>query len=384
VSPSVGSLPMSKPIDVRSHRVGILDQLRAYAIIFVIIYHVVQMSPVQLPWIAHITHYGQHGVDLFFVLSGWLIGGLYWREMKAFNGVGLLRFWVRRWMRTLPPYFAALILSWLAVFWTRAEPFDWGYLVFLQNYYQRIPFFLVSWSLCIEEHFYLVAPIAAGLVMIFMPRKNLWLLWVVLIAVSPYFRWLEWLPAPTDDFGYRVTASHLRLDGLVVGFGLSYISIFAPLRFNQLSGWCLVIIPTCIVGLVALDWVGGLLRSVFWASTIAALCGAVVVVGVSRNHSIGKTGVIPWKTLAITSYSAYLVHPLAIHIARNAVSVIPPPYWMLYWPAVIALCLLATASFYVSFEKPSIVLRDMWVPSRSASDRTANELQGGSGQRATL
>ncbi len=131
--------------------------------------------------------YGQHGVDLFFVLSGWLIGGLYWREMKAFSGVGVLRFWVRRWMRTLPPYFAALLLSWLAVSAARAEPFDWRYLVFLQNYYERIPFFLVSWSLCIEEHFYLAAPIAAGMLIVVTPRKTLWLPWAFLMAVSPYF-----------------------------------------------------------------------------------------------------------------------------------------------------------------------------------------------------
>ena len=77
----------------------------------VVVYHTVQMSPVPLASSARVTSYGQYGADLFFVLSGWLIGGLYWREMNTFGGVDTLRFRLRRWMRTLPPYFGALVVS---------------------------------------------------------------------------------------------------------------------------------------------------------------------------------------------------------------------------------------------------------------------------------
>jgi peptidoglycan/LPS O-acetylase OafA/YrhL len=133
----------------------VLDQLRSCAVLLVVAHHVVQMSPNPLPRINAIALYGRYGVDLFFILSGWLIGGLYWQELKTFGHVDTLRFWLRRWMRTLPPYFVALVFSWLAIYLAREEYFDSGYLVFIQNYYGRIPFFLVSWSLCIEEHFYL-------------------------------------------------------------------------------------------------------------------------------------------------------------------------------------------------------------------------------------
>jgi peptidoglycan/LPS O-acetylase OafA/YrhL len=94
-------------------------------------------SPTPLPSLAVITRYGAYGVDLFFILSGWLIGGIYWREMKVRGQVDARRFWLRRWMRTLPSYFAALILSWLAVCWSN-EPFHWCYIIFMQNYYERI------------------------------------------------------------------------------------------------------------------------------------------------------------------------------------------------------------------------------------------------------
>src|SRR5262245_2344962 len=81
-----------------------LDLLRAAAISMVVIYHGVQMSPVGASGIKHITNYGQYGVDLFFTLSGWLIGSLYWCEKKDFRNVLVGRFWLRRWLRTIPAY----------------------------------------------------------------------------------------------------------------------------------------------------------------------------------------------------------------------------------------------------------------------------------------
>ena len=93
----------------------------------------VQMSPVALPMISLATTYGQYGVNLFFVLSGWLIGGLYWREMQVDGQVNIPPFWCRRWLRTLPPYFVALAISWAAVHLSRGQPFDAGYLLFLQT-----------------------------------------------------------------------------------------------------------------------------------------------------------------------------------------------------------------------------------------------------------
>src|SRR5881396_1604125 len=92
-----------------------LDLLRATAILMVVTYHVIQMSPVPQQGLMRLAVFGQYGVDLFFVLSGWLIGRLYWKEHARFGDVGLLRFWSRRWLRTIPPYLVALAVSWLAV-----------------------------------------------------------------------------------------------------------------------------------------------------------------------------------------------------------------------------------------------------------------------------
>lgn len=148
----------SRPSEVQRRRNPWLDLLRASAIMAVMAHHLGQEWPVHRAWLDGYTVMGAEGVDLFFVLSGWLIGGLFWKEMALSSRVRLFRFWARRWLRTVPPYAGGLLLAWIAVWVYRGEPFDPLYLVFMQNYHEQMPFFFVSWSLCIEEHFYLFIP----------------------------------------------------------------------------------------------------------------------------------------------------------------------------------------------------------------------------------
>jgi peptidoglycan/LPS O-acetylase OafA/YrhL len=134
-----------------------LDLVRAAAIVTVVIFHTVQLMGVSHP-ITQLTNVGEYGVDLFFVLSGFLIGRLYWIEEKTYQSVNLFRFISRRILRIIFLYVVALCLSFLAVFIERQQLFDFRYLIFTQNYHAKIPFFLVSWSLCIEVHFYILLP----------------------------------------------------------------------------------------------------------------------------------------------------------------------------------------------------------------------------------
>jgi len=209
-----------------------LDLLRAAAIVMVVAYHLIQTSPVRPP--AHVRFWraGEYGVDLFFVLSGWLIGSLYWKEHIRFGSVQLWQFWLRRWCRTLPPYFAALTLAWVAVHFYRDQGFNWHYLFFLQNYQPRLEFFSISWSLCIEEHFYLLVP----LLLAFAGRKS-WrvaALFSILILCAPVARWLRSPHSTLPRFGYGQTATHLRTEGLILGFWAAYCSTCLPARWTAL------------------------------------------------------------------------------------------------------------------------------------------------------
>lgn len=125
----------------------------------------------------------------------------------------MLRFMARRLLRTVPPYFVALALAYLAVVdtWTsvrRRLP------CFSPELPDPMPFFLVSWSLCIEEHFYLVFP-AVGALFLRIGRVGI-LLSLFLLCVPVVLRAVA-NPSGALDFGYYVTATHLRFDGLLLG-----------------------------------------------------------------------------------------------------------------------------------------------------------------------
>ncbi|CAA2142949.1 O-acetyltransferase OatA [Hyphomicrobium sp. ghe19] len=354
ILPKNHSIPRSHP-----SRMAALDMLRACALLSVVIYHSVQMSPVPLPTLSLVTTYGQYGVDLFFVLSGWLIGGLYWREMQLDGQVNIARFWGRRWLRTLPPYFVALALSWGAVRFSRGEPFDPGYLLFLQNYDERIPYFLVSWSLCVEEHFYLVAPLLAGALFALTARRYFWITCIGLLAVSPLCRWLEWNRHPAMDFGYIQTATHLRLDGLVMGFALSFIAIHSPRSYGQLTSSALPTLAATIGGLIAIRMIGGPTCFALWPLLVSIVFAAVLVATSTRKSDDG--GWVPWSAVALSSYSAYLVHPLAIHVAISLAA----GNSIIYWPAAATFTMAGTALLYFAVEKPAILLRDAYLPRRA-------------------
>jgi peptidoglycan/LPS O-acetylase OafA/YrhL len=145
-----------------NQRIHNLDLIRVLAISIVVVFHTSQMLGGDnfIGFAYKFAQLGKYGVDLFFVLSGFLIGRLYWDELISFGSVNVPKFIFRRILRTYLPYLVALLLSFGTVWISRHQSFDLGYLFFAQNYYKQIPFFLVSWSLCIEEHFYILLPLS--------------------------------------------------------------------------------------------------------------------------------------------------------------------------------------------------------------------------------
>ncbi|WP_242118017.1 acyltransferase family protein [Aestuariivivens sediminicola] len=146
----------------KSKRIYGLDLVRAIAITLVLLSHtnyIFQGYDIQ-----GVQLFGVQGVEIFFVLSGFLIGGLLLRLINStsFEVTDVLYFWVRRWFRTLPLYFLMLFVNVLVALWIGYElPSNlWKYLFFLQNFYDsHILFFPESWSLSVEEYAYILAPL---------------------------------------------------------------------------------------------------------------------------------------------------------------------------------------------------------------------------------
>jgi len=143
-----------------------LDGVRALAIGCVLVGHSTLLMP-HGPRLQRLLLLGYVGVEIFFVLSGFLIGTILWRMTAHFDAQALRHFWLRRWLRTLPNYFLFLALAALlaALGWRDTLPAQgqlWQYALFVQNLAWRHPdFFPEAWSLAVEEVFYFSLPLLA-------------------------------------------------------------------------------------------------------------------------------------------------------------------------------------------------------------------------------
>src|ERR1700739_3813791 len=130
-----------------------LDILRCVAVITVILHHSGEFS--------FFTRVGWTGVDLFFVLSGFLISGLLFSEYKRYHSINFKRFFIRRGLKIYPAFYTFLLLTGITgalVF--HSHPTGRQYLheiFFVMNYAHGI--WDHTWSLAVEEHFYIFLPI---------------------------------------------------------------------------------------------------------------------------------------------------------------------------------------------------------------------------------
>jgi peptidoglycan/LPS O-acetylase OafA/YrhL len=211
-----------------------LDLLRCIAILIVMVGHGNYFLPGSVGQFC--AHFIPDGVQLFFVLSGFLIGGIFIRQFdppgtsgaassRAINGAQVLEFWKRRWFRTLPAY----VLVVLTVVGIRSLLHErpgattiLQHLTFTQNLNQPPPywFYPESWSLAIEEWFYLLLPttvfalVRAGLSV----QQALWGFALITGLGAPLLRLVLFLNADIGDpLQYFQKTVPLRLDSIAYG-----------------------------------------------------------------------------------------------------------------------------------------------------------------------
>lgn len=348
-----------------------LDIVRATAILLVLFSHSSNILAPYVPWLRDIGIFGFLGVELFFVLSGFLIGSII---IKAFLSKGsklnmniILNFWKRRWFRTLPNYYLFLFFNIALLIYTGSFLFDWKYLLFLQNISVSPIFFSESWSLAVEEWFYLLFPLLLISFFSIFKRTNKDKLFIILsvlvvLLISSY-RFIYVLRLdPSWELGIRKIL-FLRIDSIMYGVILAYIKYKKPELLNKYK------IHSLIFGLVLLTIVyiqfftsvkgaQSLYSKTFYfnfvsLSLVSLLPFADSLKGTGRKIDNYIT------FISLTSYSLYLLHNSIILVIFLAVFKTSTIYqaifiYLLYWFTVLFLSGLT----YKYFEKPILEKRE--------------------------
>jgi peptidoglycan/LPS O-acetylase OafA/YrhL len=212
-----------------------LDLLRSIAILLVVFLHGSLLLPKCLQERYLGIVYIMDGVSIFFVLSGFLIGGILLRVLTQpeFTILALLNFWIRRWFRTIPNYLLVLcgLLFFRECVFKNPDPFPYQYFFFSQNFSSRQPtFFAEAWSLAIEEWFYLLFPATCYFLTKILKKGSAVILYsaVIFITIPLALRILKYeMGIGINDIEeeFRKIAI-LRLDSLMYGIIGAYICYY--------------------------------------------------------------------------------------------------------------------------------------------------------------
>jgi peptidoglycan/LPS O-acetylase OafA/YrhL len=367
-----------------------LDTLRAIAITWVMLFHSYLIGGLGENF-GVLEHAGWMGVDLFFVLSGFLIGSQVLGSLRDTGSLDFAAFYTRRAFRILPAFLVVLGLyvAWPAWRETPLMQPPWQFLTFTFNLLyddgQRYAF-SHAWSLCVEEHFYLVFPVLAVWLARWMTPLRFVATCAVVVAGGMALRAWLWLdvfePAiGTDEpayLRYLYYPTYSRLDGLLAGVALAACAVFRPAwmaRFRARNGLVLLASALLLVGGVAL-FNGH--RADFWPVVVGYPLVALAMagfVGTAGGGSWLATLHIPgagW--LARASYSLYLSHKGAFMLAEMALDGRLALHPWLRFLAHAAAVLVVGAALYYLVERPFL----RWRERRSATLRAPRVIQGAS------
>jgi peptidoglycan/LPS O-acetylase OafA/YrhL len=290
---------------LKREHIPALDGLRGVAVLLVILLH------------AGVVPFGWIGVDLFFVLSGFLITGIL-LDAKASGARGrayYLPFYTRRCLRIFPLAFGAMtfvflvapLLDLMPTVPIREQVWYWTY---LSNWYEPRSVSSWSmghfWSLAIEEQFYLIWPwivLAAN-------RRCLWRICLVLLLLAPLLRFVVTLlpiPNPLEHFYDQMTP--LRMDGLATGTLVAIINR-ATTRLNRYRQFAMPIFLLSAAAFALLQWVAraGVANFVL-AYSLLAIGGAACIVCILTNPPTFRWLTMRWLMwIGTVSYGAYVIH----------------------------------------------------------------------------
>lgn len=365
-----------------------LHGVRVLAIVLVVQFHVtgafVDEKLAMSPLLATLSWSMFFGMDLFFLLSGFLIGTMILHASETGEGTGILRFWLRRAFRIFPLYYVSLAVL-VALYPMNATqranlPFE---LVYLTNYLhveRSTTTMMWGWSLCVEEHFYLVVPfLMAGLSFVRSRGGKLVLLALLfstalVVRLAILFR----TPLPWNETAFFQDVyirTHTRYDTLVAGVFLAFVQRqhLETVRAWVAKAWVRWLVALHVVLCLAFLMIQPpqlplrMISRCFAWGTVTSLMYVPLLL-VVMNHDgwaprlLSRGGFLKVATLG---YGIYLWHvpvleKVVLPLTRRLADVGAGPSAV--WWSTLALLLVATTGAawvtHLAVEKPALWLRD--------------------------
>lgn len=377
----------------RSSRIAQLDLLRGIAVLLVVMHHT-QIDPQATgffqPFFSWLKAFGGTGVDLFFVLSGFLIGGLLFAELRSTGKIDVRQFLVRRAFKIWPGYIALIAFAFVREMY-HGRDYRSAILIVLpnllqiQNYIGQI--IGHTWSIAVEEHFYLLLPVLLFLISRGGNRERM----QARMALVPWIAGGLLCLCLTLRC-YRVLYSHstinplsateIRIDSMFVGVTLAYLLHFYPEFFDRFRRFPVLLM---LSGLLLLS-----LKSIFPSNSFYYTIGftacsmGYALVLVALVHL--RAEVLPFNAIfgiigriiifiGMYSYSIYLWHldlayrpveSVFLHFEHHLSGPVISPALLL---ATTATAVVVGTLLGIAIERPSLLLRDRLFPRKQAISR---------------
>ena len=362
-------------------RVFGLDIMRAVAILFVVFSHALWITPEAKGLIPDMLSLaGVIGVEIFFVLSGFLIGRIVYKIFVSddFNFKKVKYFWVRRWFRTLPNYYLILIANIVLALYlgTELPKSLWLYFLFLQNFAWEMPlFFTESWSLPIEEFAYIIGPLLLyTLLFIKLKTSKSKLFGIVTLFIIVFFTITKIIynldQNQSDIIFWNVNLKAVtlyRIDAIYFGVLAAYFAMVKPKIWDKVSWISFIIGAIIFLGLNFIIPTKQMFIETypfFWNVLylpINSIAIAFCLPLLSNIKSAPKFISIPITTISIISYSMYLLHYsivlqlLKYYIPSEGLSSFDVS---IYISVYVIITILLSYILYNVFEKPMMDIRD--------------------------
>lgn len=341
-----------------------LDVLRAIALLLVLCRH--------HTGIAYLHQVGWIGVDLFFVLSGFLVSGLVFDEVRRTGSFRAWRFLVRRGFKIYPSFYLLFVVSALHMWyagWGKTWTDHLAEVFFFQNYHEGL--WPHTWSLAVEEHFYFLLVAATAAILAFHLRLTWWRLVGICVLVFITCLALRCMTATQEHIDPRahLFPTHLRMDSMLAGVLLAAWIRYRPKGFHaffQGSRWMLMAALVLFLLPALLNDLGSQAVTTYGFSGV--WLAASIAVGMAVASDAGREEAVQaplWRGLAwigTISYTTYLWHMFVLTVQNGVFNRTGWSFGVLDLPLYAACSILVGWCASVVVERPFLRLRERLAP----------------------